>query len=85
MAKSLKEVRIELSRAMIVMYIESIGLDIVETYEEDRNFWQWKHGSAIVQVFVQSVALGNDETREYLRIFSYLGDIPAIRDRKSVV
>jgi len=78
MNKSLKDIRIELAEAMIRLYLEANGMSEEETYDGERNFWQWKHGSATIEVFVQSVAVGDQQTREYLRIFSYLADIPAI-------
>ena len=78
MNKTLKDIRIELAEAMIRLYLEASGLTEEETYDPERNFWQWKHGSATIEVFVQSVNVGDDQTREYLRIFSYLADIPAI-------
>lgn len=76
--KTLKEIRIELAEAMIEQYVESIGLSHEETYEAERNFWRWKHGSALIEVFVQSVQVGENKTREYLRIFSYLADVPEL-------
>jgi DNA mismatch repair ATPase MutS len=78
MAKSLKEIRIELANAMIEHYVESVGLSREDTYNEIKECWCWKRGSADIEVFVQSVAVGNDKTREYLRIFSYLADIPKV-------
>jgi hypothetical protein len=78
MGKSIKDIRVELAEAMIEQYIESIGLSKEETYNESKNFWHWKHGSATVEVFVQSVPVGENKTREYLRIFSYLADVPSL-------
>ncbi|NJL14931.1 MAG: YbjN domain-containing protein [Microscillaceae bacterium] len=41
-------------------------------------FWHWKHGSANIEVFIQSVEVGPDTTREYLRIFSFLAEVPKL-------
>ena len=76
--KSIKEIRIELTQSMIEKYVESVGLSKTDTYNEEKNFWHWKHGSASIEVFVQSVEIGQDKTREYLRIFSYLADVPSL-------
>ncbi|MDX2302261.1 MAG: YbjN domain-containing protein [Microscillaceae bacterium] len=76
--KSIKEIRIELAQVMIEKYVESVGLSKEETFNEEKQFWHWKHGSASIEVFVQSVEVGHDKTREYLRIFSYLADVPSL-------
>ncbi len=76
--KTIKEIRLELVQTMIEKYVESVGLSREETYNEEKNFWHWKHGSANIEVFVQSVKVGNEQTREYLRIFSYLAEIPQL-------
>lgn len=74
--KSSKEIRIEIAHVLIEKYVESVGLSKEQTYSEEKNFWHWKHGSATIEVFVQSVTVGEGQTREYLRIFSYLADVP---------
>ncbi len=79
--KNQKEIRIELAESMIEKYIESIGLTHEDTYDEGRRAWHWKRGSVDVEVFVQSVQVGKDSTREYLRIFSFLADVPKVSDR----
>lgn len=76
--KPIKEIRIELAQVMIEKYVESVGLSKEETFNEEKQFWHWKHGSASIEVFVQSVEVGHDKTREYLRIFSYLADVPSL-------
>ena len=76
--KSTKEIRIELTETMIEKYVESVGLTKQETYNDEKKFWHWKHGSATIEVFVQSVNIGDNKTREYLRIFSYLANVPAV-------
>jgi len=76
--KTIKEIRVDLVQTMIEKYVESIGLSRTETFNEEDNLWRWKHGSAQIEVFVQSVEVGQGDTREYLRIFSYLATIPKI-------
>lgn len=78
--KTNKEIRIELAEAMIEKYVESINLTKEQTYDEDRGVWRWKHGSATIEVFVQSVKIGDESTREYLRIFSFLANVPKVSD-----
>ncbi|MEO1653974.1 MAG: YbjN domain-containing protein [Bacteroidota bacterium] len=77
-SKSIKEIRIDLARVMIDKYVESVGLTKEQTYHEEKDFWRWKHGSANIEVFVQSVKVGEEKTREYLRIFSYMADVPSL-------
>ncbi|MCU0445062.1 MAG: YbjN domain-containing protein [Microscillaceae bacterium] len=78
MGKTIKEIRVELVHSMIEKYLESVGLPKDETFNEEKEYWHWKHGSANIEVFVQSVNVGESKTREYLRIFSYLAEVPAI-------
>ncbi|WP_026999663.1 YbjN domain-containing protein [Eisenibacter elegans] len=78
--KSIKEIRIELVDAMIQNYVESVGMTKEETYDAERKIWHWQHGSATIEVFVHSVDIGNDKTREYLRIFSFLAPLPKVSD-----
>ena len=78
MSKSIKEIRVELVNVMIEKYLESVSLTKEQTYDEEKKFWHWKHGSANIEVFVQSVKVGQNKTREYLRIFSYLSDVPTL-------
>lgn len=76
--KSVKEIRIELVHTMIEKYLESVGITREEAYDSGKNFWSWKHGSATIEVYVQSVEIGENKTREYLRIFSFLAEMPTI-------
>ncbi|MCS6821772.1 MAG: YbjN domain-containing protein [Microscillaceae bacterium] len=76
MKKTAKEIRIELAQTMIEKYVESVGLTKEETYDPVKNVWRWRHGSANIEVFVQSVNVGQNSTREYLRVFSLLGEVP---------
>jgi hypothetical protein len=61
---------------MIERYIISVGLDKNKCYDAMKNAWNWRIGSASIQVFVQSVPLSSGAIRYYLRIFSPLMEIP---------
>jgi hypothetical protein len=78
MRKDIKEIRMELVQAMIEQYVESVGLNRENSFNEEKNYWHWKHGSANIEVFIQSVEVGPDTTREYLRVFSYLATVPSL-------
>jgi hypothetical protein len=78
MGKSIKDIRVELVQAMIEKYVESVGLSREETFNEEKSYWHWRHGSANIEVFIQSVTVGENKTREYLRIFSFLTEVPAL-------
>ncbi len=78
MAKLLKEIQMELTNAMIQHYVESVGLAAEDTYNNEKKCWCWKRGTADIEVFVQSVEIGKTKTREYLRIFSHIADVPKI-------
>ncbi|TAF67014.1 MAG: hypothetical protein EAZ55_04950 [Cytophagales bacterium] len=79
--KNIREIRIELANAMIEKYIESsVGIDREDVYDAERNIWRWQHGSAFIEVFVQSVNVGEGKTREYLRIYSLLGTLPPMAE-----
>ncbi|TAE69659.1 MAG: hypothetical protein EAZ85_12680 [Bacteroidetes bacterium] len=78
MAKELKEIQIELTNTMIQHYVESVGLAFEDTYNDKKQCWCWKRGTADIEVFVQSVEIGKTKTREYLRIFSHVADVPKI-------
>jgi hypothetical protein len=78
--KPIKDIRIELAEVMIEKYVNSIGLNRETTFDPDRNVWVWKRGSATIEVFVQSVDVSENRTREYLRIFSFLAEVPAISE-----
>ncbi|TAE48520.1 MAG: hypothetical protein EAZ44_02215 [Cytophagia bacterium] len=95
MAKLLKEIQMELTNSMIKHYVESVGLSAEDTYNEYRNSWSWKRGTATIEVFVESVEVGDikskdnkitgKKTREYLRIFSLVGYIPQISQAERAI
>lgn len=66
---------------MIERYINEIGLSKEDTYNEKSNAYYWYRGSALVEVFVQDVPV-SDGLRSFLRVFSYLGDIPSFKREK---
>jgi hypothetical protein len=63
--------------AMIHKYTESVGLTRAQVFNEAKNLWTWKIGSATVQVYIETINFSNGNFREYLRIFSPLLEIPA--------
>ena len=65
---------------MIERYIVSVGLDKTKCYDAMKNTWNWRIGSASIQVFVQSVPLSSGAIRYYLRIFSPLMEIPSVNE-----
>lgn len=58
---------------MIQEYVESVGLTKEGTYNTDTDSWNWKRGSASIEVFI---ADGGNK-REYLCIYSPLMKVPA--------
>jgi len=66
---------------MIERYINEIGLSKEDTYNKKSNAYYWYRGSALVEVFVQDVPV-SDGIRSFLRVFSYLGDIPSSEREK---
>ncbi len=65
---------------MIERYVLSVGLEKAKCYDSLKNSWNWRIGSASIQVFVQSVPLSSGTIRYYLRIFSPLMEIPTTNE-----
>jgi len=61
---------------MVHCYVESIGLTRDETYNADKNNWQWKNGSANIEVLIQKLNFANGTRRDFLRVFCPIMDIP---------
>ncbi len=61
---------------MINQYVKSINLDLKDSYNEEKQSWNWRTGSARIQVYIQTVPLQSGSSREYLRIFSPLLQVP---------
>jgi hypothetical protein len=62
---------------MVHKYIESVELTRTQVFNEAKNVWTWKKGSATIQVYIETINFSNGNFREYLRIFSPLLEIPA--------
>ncbi|WP_045112938.1 YbjN domain-containing protein [Microscilla marina] len=58
---------------MIQEYVESVGLTKKDTYNAETDSWNWKRGSASIEVFIAD----GKNNREYLCIYSPLMKIPA--------
>lgn len=65
---------------MIHQYVESVGLTKEQTFNEEKNTWHWKIGSASIQVLIQTVKFSGGSSREFLRIFSPLLKVPASKE-----
>lgn len=61
---------------MINQYVKSINLDLKDSFNEEKQSWNWRTGSARIQVYIQTVPLQSGSSREYLRIFSPLLQVP---------
>lgn len=61
---------------MVHQYIESVGLTKGQTYNEEKKSWNWVIGSARIQVFIHTINFSSGSSRDYLRIFSPLMQIP---------
>jgi hypothetical protein len=53
---------------MVHKYTESVGLTRAQVFNEAKNVWNWKIGSANVQVYIETINFSNGNFREYLRI-----------------
>ncbi len=61
---------------MIHQYTESVGLKREAIFNQEKESWNWRTGSARIQVYIETVPLSSGNTREYLRIFSPLMQLP---------
>ena len=61
---------------MVHSYAESVGLSRSQVFNEEKQTWHWKIGSANIQIFIETINFSNGQFREYLRIFSPLMEIP---------
>jgi len=71
---------VESVNQMIERYVVAIGLDKAKCYDSLKNSWNWRIGSANIQVFVQAVPLSSGAIRYYLRIFSPLMEVPTANE-----
>lgn len=60
---------------LVNKYVQEIGLTTADTYNAERKAWYWSKGSARIEVFFQTVKVGEGE-RSYLRVFSPLMKVP---------
>lgn len=63
------------AKALVDRYVQEIGLTKEQTYNEERKAWYWSKGSANIEVFIQTVPIGQGE-RNYLRVFSPIVKVP---------
>lgn len=63
-------------KEMIHCYAESVGLTREQVYNVERDNWQWKNGSADIEVVIQKVNFEDGTRRDFLRIFCPVMDIP---------
>jgi hypothetical protein len=61
---------------MVHQYAQSLGLTRAQVYNEAKEIWSWKIGSANIQVYIETITFNNGKYREYLRVFSTLLQIP---------
>lgn len=61
---------------MIHQYVASVGLTKEQTFNAEKKSWHWKIGSARIQVYIETINFSNGSTRDYLRVFSPLLEIP---------
>jgi len=62
--------------AMIEQYATSVGLTKEQIFNPEKRAYYWTMGSAKIEVFVQSLTLGDGRIRNYLRLFSPLMQVP---------
>ena len=63
---------------MINRYVQEVGLKVEDTYRPEKNLWDWRKGSARIEVFIEEVEMGN-AIRYYLRAFSPIAKVPGRR------
>jgi hypothetical protein len=62
---------------MVHQYAESVGLTREQVFNPEKQSWNWRIGSASIQIFIERINFSNGSFREYLRIFSPLMQMPA--------
>jgi hypothetical protein len=60
---------------LVNRYVKEIGLTAEQTYNAERKAWYWTKGSANIEVFIQTIPVGEGE-RNYLRVFSPIVKVP---------
>ena len=68
---------------MVHKYAESVGLSREQCFNEQKGTWNWKLGSANIQIYIETINFSNGSSREYLRIFSPLLEIPVAQQAQA--
>ena len=66
---------------MVHQYAESVGLKREQIFNDAKGLWNWKMGSANIQVYIETISFSDGKFSEYLRIFSPLLEIPAAKQQ----
>ena len=61
---------------MIHQYVEAVGLTREQTFNEEKNSWHWRIGSARIQVYIETINFSSGSSPDYLRVFSPLLQAP---------
>jgi len=61
---------------MVHCYAESVGLTREQVHNTEKNNWQWKNGSANIEVWIQKLNFANGTRRDFLRVFCPIMEIP---------
>ena len=68
---------------MVHKYAESVGLSREQCFNEQKGTWNSKLGSANIQIYIETINFSNGSSREYLRIFSPLLEIPVAQQAQA--
>lgn len=60
---------------LIRQYVKEIGLTDEQTFNPERKAWYWTKGSAKIEVFIQTIKVGEGD-RNYLSVFSPILKVP---------
>jgi hypothetical protein len=67
---------VEIAHELVHSYVKEIGLTKEQTFNTENNAWYWYKGSAKIEVFIQTVKVGETHERHYLRVFSPIVKVP---------
>ena len=68
---------IDEATGFIRQFITSVGVDPATCYNEQNKAWYLNKGSASIEIFLSSHPQPNGTTRNFLRVFSPIMQIPA--------
>ena len=54
---------VEIAHELVHSYVKEIGLTKDQTFNAERNAWYWFKGSAKIEVFIQTVKVGEGHER----------------------